>query len=405
MRVGSLIRGLLFRNLHTGWNLREIHHVLENIVKKCNLRNLLGQNWTICFLIWFLIFFDWFLFCSYCLLCFPIFGYFSLFFRMFCYLHLFCDIWFFIVYLRIFLYFCLSLFIFSHLWLDALWLDSLFSHKILVVPLLVSGPRAHPRQSPRHERNPFIESLLVKVFFSGVLVCWSNLLAAGFEMIFWAKRVHPFFWSETEMVRAKLVLSCWLLAMIFSWRESFKPRLRKWTKNSQLATNPDNYVLYIIIYTSPHLQCRTNMCFFFHSSFVFTNGQATHRRLSFSRFPTVFFHRLRPIAVSSLHWHVPRCLASKRLGHTWVPRKKCVDLMLWNAVTVRPKHQWINFWWIFTVRFDGLMVWNAVTVGSSRLRPKHQWINFCVQQKFSRQKSHKGETHPALETLRSCKRV
>ena len=72
----------------------------------------------------------WFLF-------FLIFAYFSVFFLIFAYF-LLCSfiLWHMICYFLflkiIFFYLYLLLFIFSHLWLDALWLDSLFSQKIAV---------------------------------------------------------------------------------------------------------------------------------------------------------------------------------------------------------------------------------------------------------------------------------
>ena len=111
-RVGGLIRGLLFRNLHTGWNLTEIYHFPgKKIVQKCSLRDLLVQNrmmffylyvLCMCFLIVVYCFYVVLSFvsfsysiCSYCfsdcLLCY-------LLFPMFCNFPVFCDIWVFMLY-------------------------------------------------------------------------------------------------------------------------------------------------------------------------------------------------------------------------------------------------------------------------------------------------------------------
>ena len=157
--------------------------------------------------------------------------------------------------------------------------------------------------------------------------------------------------------------------------------------NQKLATNPGNYVYYIYIYifcflyyviyiyTSPHLQCRTNMCFFFHSSFVFTNGQATPRRLRVPRFPTVFSES--PAAKSCVFSSLarPKVLGIKKAGAHMSASKK------------------------LRCRVDALKC-SSCWVESTQAQTSMD--QFLVN--FHGQKSHKGEKHPALETLRSCKR-
>ena len=137
-RDGSLIKGLLFWNLYTGWNLTEIHHFPEKIVQKCNLRDLLVQNRMMFFYLLYVLCmcFLIFVYCFYlCCLNFVSFSY-----SIFCYCFpIFCYVVCFSLCFAIFLYFVtydFSCFIlvnyifFVNLWLDALRLDSLFSQKM-----------------------------------------------------------------------------------------------------------------------------------------------------------------------------------------------------------------------------------------------------------------------------------
>ena len=107
IRVGSLIRGLRFRNLHPGWNLREIHHFPE--------KNSLKSKHAICETFWaktglfllFLYFFHFFVF----FLCLSYVSYFLLFFLSFSYVLLFSFILWHLIFYLLFSNFLLFVFI------------------------------------------------------------------------------------------------------------------------------------------------------------------------------------------------------------------------------------------------------------------------------------------------------